>query len=105
MLRFVAREEFKGYLQRQLSDWLDDYSERVAKGEVKFDYALGQPLSKGSLLCSTTNSEPKHFSNTNTIGRWVGWPQHISMRLQWVFFSCEIDSPPLRPKTPEEDIE
>lgn len=44
MLRFVALKNSRDTYKGNISDWLDDYSERVAKGEVKFDYALGQPL-------------------------------------------------------------
>jgi hypothetical protein len=44
VLRFFAlknsRETYKG----SISDWLDDYSEAVAKGSVNFDYANERPL-------------------------------------------------------------
>jgi hypothetical protein len=44
VLRFFALKNSINTYKGNVSDWLDDYSEAVAKGDVKFDYASEGPL-------------------------------------------------------------
>ncbi|MGH9504613.1 MAG: DUF262 domain-containing protein [Terriglobales bacterium] len=44
VLRFFALKNSIDTYKGNISDWLDDYSEAVAKGEVKFDYDHESPL-------------------------------------------------------------
>jgi hypothetical protein len=44
VLRFFALKNSRDTYRGNISDWLDDYSEAVAKGQAKFDYAYEEPL-------------------------------------------------------------
>lgn len=44
VLRFFALKNSIETYKGNISDWLDDYSEAVAKNEVRFDYAQEKPL-------------------------------------------------------------
>jgi Protein of unknown function DUF262 len=44
VLRFFALKNSMGTYRGSISDWLDDYSEAVAKGTVNFDYGVERPL-------------------------------------------------------------
>jgi hypothetical protein len=43
VLRFFALKNSRDSYKGSISDWLDDYSERVVKGEIQFDYVIEQP--------------------------------------------------------------
>lgn len=44
VLRFFALKNAIDIYKGNISDWLDNYSEAVVKGEAKFDYATEEPL-------------------------------------------------------------
>ena len=44
VLRFFALKNSRATYKGNISDWLDDYGEAVAKGEVAFDYRQERPI-------------------------------------------------------------
>lgn len=67
VLRFFALKNSIKTYKGNISDWLDDYSEAVAKKEVSFDYAHEQPLFEKAftVLADKLGSEAflKHKNN------------------------------------------
>jgi hypothetical protein len=67
VLRFFALKNSIDTYKGNVSDWLDDYSEAVAKGKAKFDYANEEPLFERvfNVLADKLGSEAflKHKNN------------------------------------------
>jgi hypothetical protein len=67
VLRFFALKNSRDTYKGNISDWLDDYGESVAKGEVAFDYGQERPLFERvfAVLADKLGSEAflKHKNN------------------------------------------